>query len=109
MRRAVGLSRRRLVKKKLRNDPDTILSFMAPHKPSLVGVVVESTYNWYWLVDLLMDEGYPVRLANPSSPTRGSNTPMTPMTPFGLQICYDLASYPRATFIPSRLDHCVTF
>lgn len=57
----------RLVKKKLRNDPDTILSFMAPHKPSFVGVVVESTYNWYWLVDLLMDEGYPVRLANPSA------------------------------------------
>ena len=29
------------------------------------GVVVESTYNWYWLVDGLMDEGYQVHLANP--------------------------------------------
>ena len=27
----------------------------------------ESTFNWYWLVDLLMDEGYQVHLANPSA------------------------------------------
>ena len=27
---------------------------------------MESTYNWYWLVDLLMGEGYHVHLANPS-------------------------------------------
>jgi transposase len=27
-------------------------------------VVVESTYNWYWLVDGLMEQGYPVHLAN---------------------------------------------
>jgi transposase len=26
--------------------------------------VVESTFNWYWLVDGLLDEGYPVHLAN---------------------------------------------
>jgi transposase len=31
-----------------------------------LGIVVESTYNWYWLVDLLMEEGYRVHLANPS-------------------------------------------
>jgi transposase len=29
--------------------------------------VVESTYNWYWLVDLLMESGYKVHLANPSA------------------------------------------
>ena len=28
--------------------------------------MVESTYNWYWLVDLMMEEGYRVHLANPS-------------------------------------------
>jgi len=26
--------------------------------------VVESTFNWYWLVDGLMDNGYRVHLAN---------------------------------------------
>ena len=33
----------------------------------MVGIVVESTYNWYWLVDALMEEGYKVHLANPSA------------------------------------------
>jgi transposase len=32
-----------------------------------VGIVVESTYNWYWLVDGLREEGYRVYLANPSA------------------------------------------
>jgi transposase len=31
----------------------------------LLGVVVESTYNWYWLVDGLKAAGFEVKLANP--------------------------------------------
>jgi transposase len=31
------------------------------------GLVVESTYNWYWLVDGLMDADYRVHLANPAA------------------------------------------
>ena len=38
-----------------------------PVKEHLGGAVVESTFNWYWLVDLLMEEGYQVHLANPSA------------------------------------------
>jgi transposase len=53
--------------KKLPNDPKTILKVLEPYKNDLVGVVVESTFNWYWLVDLLMDNGYKVHLANPSA------------------------------------------
>jgi len=30
-------------------------------------VVVESTYNWYWLVDGLMEADYRVHLANPAA------------------------------------------
>jgi transposase len=33
----------------------------------LQGVVVESTYNWYWLVDGLMEASYRVHLANPAA------------------------------------------
>ena len=58
---------RRLYRKRLPNDLDTILSALAPFKKDLVGVVVESTFNWYWLVDGLMDHGYKVHLANPSA------------------------------------------
>ncbi len=51
-------------KKKLSNDPESILNALKPYKNDIVGIVVESTYNWYWLVDLLMKEGYKVHLAN---------------------------------------------
>ncbi len=58
---------KRVFKKKLRNKPELILKTLKPYKKDLVGIVVESTFNWYWLVDLLMDEGYRVHLANPSA------------------------------------------
>jgi transposase len=58
---------KRAFKKKLPNDQGVILSTLAPYKNDIVGVVVESTYNWYWLVDLLMAEGYTLHLANPTA------------------------------------------
>jgi transposase len=61
---------RRVLKKKLRNDPQLILKTLECFKEELVGVVVESTFNWYWLVDLLVDAGYRVHLANPSAVKR---------------------------------------
>ncbi len=53
-----------LVSRRCPNDLQKILALLAPHRAELAGVVVESTYNWYWLVDGLMAEGYAVRLAN---------------------------------------------
>jgi transposase len=54
----------KVAKRRLPNDPQEILSFLAPHRKKIIGIVVESTYNWYWLVDTLMGEGYKVHLAN---------------------------------------------
>lgn len=54
-------------KKRIPNDLSKILSMLEPYRAQLVTVVVESTYNWYWLVDGLMDAGYPVKLANPAA------------------------------------------
>jgi transposase len=53
-----------LVSRRCPNDLQKILALLAPHRNELAGIVVESTYNWYWLVDGLMAEGYDVRLAN---------------------------------------------
>lgn len=53
-----------LISKRCSNDLDQILKVLAPHSAEIVGVVVESTYNWYWLVDGLMSAGYEVKLAN---------------------------------------------
>jgi transposase len=57
----------RVFTKKLLNDPILILKNLKVYRRRLKGIVVESTFNWYWLVDLLMDAGYQVHLANPSA------------------------------------------
>ena len=53
-----------LLSRRCPNELAKILALLTPHRAELAGVVVESTYNWYWLVDGLMAEGYDVRLAN---------------------------------------------
>ena len=50
--------------KRLPNDLTLILKELSVYQGRLEGIVVESTYNWYWLVDGLMAEGYKVHLAN---------------------------------------------
>lgn len=50
--------------KRLANDLDAIGQYLKRYQESITGVVVESTYNWYWLVDGLVDQGYPLHLAN---------------------------------------------
>jgi len=57
---------KRVFKKKLCNDRELILEVLRPRKEAIVGITVESTYNWYWMVDALMEEGYRLHLANPS-------------------------------------------
>jgi transposase len=57
---------RRLKRQKLACDLKGIARFLAPFKARLRSVAVESTYNWYWLVDGLQERGYPVVLANPA-------------------------------------------
>jgi len=56
-----------IFQKRLANNLNEILGVLASHLEETVGVVVESTCNWYWLVDGLMDAGYQVHLANPSA------------------------------------------
>ncbi len=58
---------RRLYSKRHDNRLDCVLSALDPFKKTLKGVVVESTYNWYWLVDGLQEHGHTVHLANPSA------------------------------------------
>lgn len=52
---------------KLPNDLLRVIGELVPFYDDLDGVAVESTWNWYWLVDGLMDAGFPVRLANTSA------------------------------------------
>ncbi|MFC1858874.1 IS110 family transposase [Thermodesulfobacteriota bacterium] len=58
----------RVFKKRIPNLLDQIIETLNPFRDQIKGFVVESTYNWYWLVDGLMDAGYTcAHLANPAA------------------------------------------
>ena len=46
-----------LYSRRLANDLATICVALEPYRHGRSGVVVESTYNWYWLVDGLIEAG----------------------------------------------------
>jgi len=50
--------------KRLSNELPVILLELERYRKRCEGVVVESTFNWYWLVDGLMKAGYRLHLAN---------------------------------------------
>ena len=58
---------KRVTSAKLPCELKEIAKFLAPFKKRLEQVAVESTYNWYWLVDGLQELKYPVVLANPAA------------------------------------------
>ena len=57
----------RLFSKRIPNDLNIILKTLSPYKSEIEEIVIESTYNWYWLVDGLQANDYPVVLANPGA------------------------------------------
>lgn len=62
----VDMDGKRVAQQKLDCRLTDVAKFLTPYKEQLESVAVESTYNWYWLVDGLKALGYPVVLANPA-------------------------------------------
>ncbi|HEX5219404.1 MAG TPA: IS110 family transposase, partial [Verrucomicrobiae bacterium] len=56
----------RLKHQKLDCDLAQVVQFLKPFQPRFKSLAVESTYNWYWLVDGLRAHSFPVVLANPA-------------------------------------------
>jgi len=50
--------------KRLPNSLVLIVGALASYKEHIQAIAVESTFNWYWLVDGLMDAGHTVKLVN---------------------------------------------
>jgi len=57
----------RLKEKRLSNDLSKTLTLLEPYKNDLQGIAIESTFNWYWLVDGLMEAGFSTSLVNTSA------------------------------------------
>lgn len=55
---------KRVYERRLVNDLSLTLRALSPFKDTLQGVAVESTFNWYWLVDGLQEAGFYPRLVN---------------------------------------------
>lgn len=54
----------RLLEAKLDNDAALVIKALSRYKKRLKSIAIESTFNWYWLVDALMDAGFNVMLVN---------------------------------------------
>ena len=50
--------------RRVANEASQVIALLEPFRSELKGVVVESTFNWYWLVDALVEAGFEVKLAN---------------------------------------------
>ena len=57
----------RVFAKRLRTNRAEILYALEPYRSQMQAIAVESTYNWYWLVDDLLEAKYLARLANPAA------------------------------------------
>ena len=62
----INLDGKHVSHRKLDCDLKAVTEFLRPLKPQLQSMAVESTFNWYWLVDGLRAQGYPIDLANPA-------------------------------------------
>jgi transposase len=54
----------RLLETKLDNDVLRTIEVLSPYQKQLKAVAIESTFNWYWLADGLMEAGFQVELVN---------------------------------------------
>ncbi len=59
-------ARQTVFERRLPNDLTTIRDALEPYRKRIKQLAVESTYNWYWLVDGLRGLRYDTRLANPA-------------------------------------------
>ena len=55
---------KRLFEARLDNCAELVVRALAKYKKRLKGIAIESTFNWYWLVDALMEAGFHVELVN---------------------------------------------
>lgn len=62
----MDLDGKRVASQKVPCELKEVVKFLVPFKKRLEKIAVESTYNWYWLVDGLEALKYPVVLANPA-------------------------------------------
>jgi len=98
-----------IVEQKLRNELPKIVQLLEPYRANLK-IVVESTFNWYWLMDGLQAEGFDVVLAHTLGLhliTGAKGKPIAVMLTRWPGCCW-WARYPQLKSIQWRLGPCGT-
>lgn len=98
---------KRVFQKRVPNGMETILKYLDPFKEQLKGAVVESTFNWYWLIDGLMDEGFTVHLAHPPAIIQynGIKCQGDKHSAFHLANLLRMGCLPQGYILPRELRH----
>lgn len=96
--------------KRLRNDLAMVLEHLNFYREDLTAVAVESTYNWYWLVDGLMEAGYEVKLVNTAAVTVYSGLKYTSDEHDARHLAHllRLGILPEGYICPKGLGRCET-
>ena len=87
----------RIKHQKLACDLKLVQAFLKAYRKRLKSLAVESTYNWYWLVDGLRADKYPVQLANPAAMEQYNGLKYTADT----HDAYFLAELERLKILPT--------
>jgi transposase len=95
----------RLVHSKRPNRIEDLLSFLQPYRERLAGIGVESTYNWYWLVDGLAEADLPVVLGHPAAmkPYSGLKHSNDKTDAYWLADLMRLGLFPKAYVYPKEI------
>ena len=108
----IGISNendQRVFKGRFPNELPVILEVLKPYEEEIVGIVVESTFNWYWLVDGLMENGYETRvhLAHPAGfkPYKGLKHSNDKTSAFFLAKLLWLGILPEGHILPKKDRH----
>ena len=56
----------RVMERRVKANLESVTKALEPFRDRIQSIAVESTFNWYWFVDGLNDQGMDVRLANPA-------------------------------------------
>ena len=100
---------KRVFKGRFPNQLSVILKVLEPYEEKIVGIVVESTFNWYWLVDGLMESVYEdrVHLAHPAGfhPYKGLKHSSDKTSAFFLGKLLRLGILPEGHILPKNDRH----
>jgi len=100
---------KRVFKGRFPNQLPVILKVLEPYEKMIVGIVVESTFNWYWLVDGLMENVYKdrVHLAHPAGfqPYKGLKHSSDKTSAFFLGKLLRLGILPEGHILPKNDRH----